>query len=147
MSTVTKGSTTGRRAGLSKKMAQLRPARPADATLLFQWRAEPAVSQFQPLLNISLERLEADLALQEWAKFYRGEQEKFQWIILAADEAAGWITLVVTSWEHGLAEVGFSLATSFQRRSLMPQAPQLLLVEIFLRTSLERLEARCAVEN
>lgn len=142
-----KGSIRGQSARPSKKLADLRPARPADAALLFRWRAEPAVSQFQPLLDVSLDRLEADLASQEWDKFSRGEQEKFQWIILAEDEDAGWVTLVVTSWEHRLAELGYSLATKFQRRGLMPQALQLVLVEIFLRTSLERLEARCAVQN
>ena len=129
------------------RLTSLRPARPQDGTLLFQWRTEPAVAHFQPLLEVSVGQLVAELTPQDWEKFSNGEQEKFQWIILSADEAAGWITLVVTSWDHCLAEIGYSLATSFQRQRIMPEALQQVLVEIFLRTSLERVEARCAIEN
>jgi RimJ/RimL family protein N-acetyltransferase len=131
----------------SSKLVQLRPARAEDAALLLKWRFEPAVAQFQPLLNIPLDQLEADLVPQDWEKFSTGEQDKFQWIIMVGEAAAGWVTLVVTSWDHGLAEVGYSLATVFQRQRLMPPALQLVLVEVFLRTSLARLEARCAIEN
>lgn len=131
----------------SLHLLQLRPARPADATLLARWRTEPAVAEFQPLPDVPVDQMVAYLAPQDWDKFSHGEQERFQWIILAANEAAGWISLIVTSWDHGLAEIGYSLATPFQRKRLMPQALHLALVEIFLRTSLERVEARCAIEN
>jgi ribosomal-protein-alanine N-acetyltransferase len=54
---------------------------------------------------------------------------------------------VVSNWEHGLAEVGYALSTQFQSRGLMTEALGLLLVDLFANTTLERVEARCAVEN
>ncbi len=127
--------------------ASLRPGHPADAPLLLGWRAEPSVREFQPLADVSLSQLRAELASQRVQDLYRGRGDKFQWIVLADGEPAGWITLVVTNWEHGLAELGYALATGYQRRGLMPQALSLLLAELFFKTGLERLEARCSVDN
>ena len=125
----------------------LRPARSADALYLSQWRDEPTVRQFQPLGRTSLSQLQAELGRQEMTDLYRGKGDKFQWIIRLEDRPIGWITLVITNWDHGLAEMGYALSTSFQRRGLMPQALTQLLAELFLRTKLERIEARCAVDN
>jgi ribosomal-protein-alanine N-acetyltransferase len=62
-------------------------------------------------------------------------------------QPAGWITLVVSNWEHGLAEVGYALSTVFQSRGVMSDALAILLDDLFHNTLLERVEARCAVEN
>jgi ribosomal-protein-alanine N-acetyltransferase len=105
------------------------------------------VRQFQPLGSASLAQLQAELGRQKMTDLYRGKGDKFQWIIRLDEQPIGWITLVVTNWDHGLAEMGYALSTPFQRRSLMPQALTQLLSELFLRTKLERLEARCAVDN
>ena len=125
----------------------LRPARASDAVLLNRWRGEPSVRQFQPLGTAPLAQLRAELNHQQISDLYRGHGEKFQWIVRFEDSAAGWITLVVTNWDHGLAELGYALSTPFQKRGLMPQALTLLIADLFLRTKLERLEARCAVDN
>ncbi len=127
--------------------AALRPGHPADAPLLRGWRAEPSVREFQPLADVSLAQLRAELAGQRVQDLYRGRGDKFQWIVLADGEPAGWITLVVTNWEHGLAELGYALATGYQRRGLMAQALALLVADLFLKTPLERLEARCSIDN
>ena len=125
----------------------LRPALPGDAALLFRWREEPSVRRYQPLQSASVADLRTDLARQRPEELYRGRGERFQWIILAETAPVGWITLAVTSWEHALAEVGYALTTRFQNRGVMSQALQLLVADLFLATPLERLEARCAVEN
>jgi RimJ/RimL family protein N-acetyltransferase len=125
----------------------LRAAVPGDAALLRQWRGEPSVRQYQPLGAASLNQLSAELARQRMSDLYRGQGEKFQWIVRCDEQPAGWITLVVTNWEHGLAEIGYALSTRFQMRGLMLQALQLLLVDVFLHTKLHRIEARCAVGN
>jgi ribosomal-protein-alanine N-acetyltransferase len=67
--------------------------------------------------------------------------------VVCDGQPAGWITLVVSNWEHGLAEVGYALSTPFQRRGLMTEALRQLLEDLFANTTLERIEARCAVEN
>ena len=102
---------------------------------------------FQPLSDLSVSQLRSDVANQRMADLYRSRGEKFQWIVLVDEDAAGWITLVVSNWEHGLAEVGYALSSSYQRRGVMVEALADLLDEIFHRTTLERIEARCAVDN
>jgi ribosomal-protein-alanine N-acetyltransferase len=125
----------------------LRAATPRDAELLRLWRSEPSVRRFQPLNDLSTGQLRSDVANQRIGDLYRGRGEKFQWIVEADGYPAGWITLVVSNWEHGLAEVGYALSTPFQGRGLMAPALELLLDDLFTGTSLERIEARCAVEN
>ncbi len=125
----------------------LRPTREGDADLLNLWRQEASVVRFQPLGSVSLQRLRAELAAQNHRDLHRGRGEKFQWVVLHGRQPAGWITLVPTNWEHGLAEIGYALSTPFQRRGIAPQALRQLLAELFLNTSLERIEARCAIEN
>lgn len=125
----------------------LRPATLADAASLKRWREESSVGRHQPLGDVSLAQLRAELAGYRPEALYSGRGEKFQWIITADGESAGWITLVVTNWEHGLAEFGYALATAYQHRGLMAQAIEQLLADLFLNTVIERLEARCSVEN
>jgi ribosomal-protein-alanine N-acetyltransferase len=96
---------------------------------------------------VSLQRLRAELAAQNHRDLHRGRGDKFQWIVQHGRQPAGWITLVPTNWEHGLAEIGYALSTPFQRQGIAPQALQQLLSEVFLNSSLERVEARCAVDN
>jgi ribosomal-protein-alanine N-acetyltransferase len=125
----------------------LRPARPPDAPLLHRWRAEPSVRRHQPLSDAGVADLRADLARQRPEELFRGRGERYQWIVEVEREAAGWITLAVASWEHGIAEIGYALATRWQGRGVMPDALTLLLAELFGQTALERIEARCSVEN
>lgn len=131
----------------SSPAVTLRPAAPRDAELLRQWRAETSVRRYQPLNDLPTSQLRADVASQRISELYRGQGDKFQWIIQVDGHPAGWITLVVSNWEHGLAEVGYALSTQFQSRGLMTEALGLLLVDLFANTTLERVEARCAVEN
>lgn len=125
----------------------LRAAVPRDAELLRQWRAEPSVRRFQPLNELPTAQLRADVASQRMGDLYRGRGEKFQWIVEADGAAAGWITLVVSNWEHGLAEVGYALSSEYQNRGLMTEALAQLLDDLFHNSLLERVEARCATEN
>jgi ribosomal-protein-alanine N-acetyltransferase len=125
----------------------LRPAVPADAPSLATWRAEPSVRRHQPLQEASVADLRADLVRQRPADLYRARGDRFQWIVVAEHDAVGWITLAVTSWEQGVAEVGYALTTAAQGLGIMPIALTQLLAELFGRTPLERIEARCSVEN
>lgn len=131
----------------SPRRISLRPSYPADAPLLQRWRREPSVRRHQPLAEVTLGQLRAELAGNRVDDLYRSRGDKFQWIIVADGEAAGWITLVVANWEHGLAELGYALSAEYQNRGLMAEALNLLLADLFFRTSLERVEARCAVGN
>ncbi|MEE2778331.1 MAG: GNAT family protein [Acidobacteriota bacterium] len=125
----------------------LRPARVSDAALFRDWRAEPSVRRHQPLRDIAVSQIRADVAAQNIDDLYRSRGERFQWVIELRSTPVGWITLVVANWEHGLCEMGFALSSPYQGQGLMVQALALLLPEIFLHTSLYRVEARCSVEN
>jgi ribosomal-protein-alanine N-acetyltransferase len=125
----------------------LRAASPRDAELLRQWRAETSVRRFQPLNDLPTSQLRADVASQRMSELYRGQGDKFQWIIQVDAQPAGWITLVVSNWEHGLAEVGYALSTAYQSQGLMTEALGQLLEDLFSNTNLERVEARCAIDN
>lgn len=125
----------------------LRPVVPADAEHLKRWRGEWSVRRFQPLHDLTASQLRSDVAGQRIKNLYRGRGDKFQWIIELDREPVGWITLVVSNWEHGLAEVGYALTTESQGRGVMVRALLRLLNELFVRTTLERVEARCAIDN
>ncbi|KAB2965415.1 MAG: GNAT family N-acetyltransferase [Thermoanaerobaculia bacterium] len=125
----------------------LRPATPADAPALAAWRSEPSVRRHQPLQEVVVADLRADLARQRPADLYRSRGDRFQWIVLADRQAVGWITLAITSWEQGVAEVGYALTSEAQGRGLMAPALEQLLAELFGQTAIERLEARCSVDN
>lgn len=126
---------------------RIRPARAADAALLKAWRDEPSVGRFQPLGQATVAQLRAELLQQDPLDLARGRGGKFQWIIEADKRPAGWMTLVVANWEHGLAELGYALSTPYQGRGIVPRALDVLVSVLFRETRIERIEARCAVEN
>jgi RimJ/RimL family protein N-acetyltransferase len=126
---------------------EVRAARPEDAALLHLWRAEKSVRRYQPLASLSTSQLRAELAARRAEDLWRSRGDRFDWIILVHRQPAGWITLVVHSWEHGLAECGYSLSTPFQGRGLMQLALTRLITDLFSRTRLHRLEARTAIAN
>lgn len=125
----------------------LRTATPADAPSLAAWRSEPSVRRHQPLQEVSVADLRADLARQRPSDLYRSRGDRFQWIVLADRRPVGWITLALASWEQGVAEVGYALTTDAQGRGIIVPALEQLLAELFGHTAIERIEARCSVEN
>ena len=130
-----------------RSSVQIRPVRESDAPLFRTWRGEPSVRRFQPLRDVPLSKIRNDIATQSIDDLYRSRGERFQWVIEVDGRAAGWITLVVGNWDHGLCETGFALSTAFHGQGVMTQALTLLLPELFLRSTIERVEARCAVQN
>ncbi len=129
------------------RTVSVRPVHPGDSVLLDRWRREPEVRRHQPLNDSTVAQLYSELSHQHVNDLYQGRGEKFQWVVLADGHPAGWITLVVTNWTHGLAEIGYALSTAFQRQGLMPQALRIILRDLFTRTGLRRIEARCAIQN
>jgi RimJ/RimL family protein N-acetyltransferase len=125
----------------------LRPATPRDADLLRRWRGEPSIRRYQPLNELTTAQLRSDVAGQRMGDLHKSRGEKFQWIVQVEGEPAGWLTLVVSNWEHGLAEVGYALSSAYQGRGVMTRALALLLADLFAHTALEWIEARCPVGN
>ena len=128
---------------------RLRRAEPADAAFLHAVRAEPSAARFQPLRSYSERRLRQLIELRAGAPLDRHLDAKVQWVILADDRAAGWITLDVTSREHGIGAVGYTVSEAFRGRGIATSALRILIDIAFAprQLDLERLEAVAAVEN
>lgn len=138
----------GTRAGeIAIPKITLRPAGPTDAQHLARWRREPSIRRFQPLPELDVESLEADLRRQDHRDLRRRRGEKFQWLVEVDGDAVGWVTLAVINWEHGLGEIGYAMTTAWQGRGIMRRALRMLLQDLFATTKLERIEARCASAN
>lgn len=133
--------------GRSSRTVSLRAAVAGDAPLLARWRDEESIRRHQPLRDLDLGELRDEISALRPSDLWRSQGDRFQWIVLADREPVGWITLQIVTWEHGLAELGYSLTTREQGKGLMPVALRLLLTDLFTGTALRRLEARCAVEN
>ncbi len=133
--------------GETSPVIGIRAARPGDAPLLLHWRSEPSIRRHQPLAPASLEKVRAELRAQRHSELFQGRGPRFQWIIEADSRPAGWITLAITNWPHGLCEVGYALSTPYQGRGLMAPILVDFCTDLFQRTCLHRIEARCSVEN
>jgi ribosomal-protein-alanine N-acetyltransferase len=132
-----------------KPAVTLRRATAVDAKVLHAIRSEPSARQFQPLRQVPIERLERMLADRAEAVLNRDFDGKAQWVIEVDGEPAGWITLDVTSREHGVASVGYTVSETFRGRGVATAALIQLVSLAFARDglNLSRLEAIAAVDN
>jgi RimJ/RimL family protein N-acetyltransferase len=130
-------------------LVALRRATAADAPCLHRIRSEPSASRFQPLRPYSLDRLARMLAARATLPLDGTLEGKVQWVIEVDGACAGWITLDITSREHGIAAVGYTIAEAFRGQGIASQAVTLLIGIAFdpAGIALERLEAVAAVEN
>lgn len=128
---------------------QLRRAEPADAAFFHAVRAEPAAGRFQPLRLYTERELRKAIHKRSTAPLDPHLDGKVQWVILASDCSAGWISLDVTSREHGIGAVGYTVSEAFHGRGIASRALRLVIGIGFAPrlVNLERLEAIVAVEN
>lgn len=127
----------------------IRRATAVDAEILLGIRAEPSAGRFQPLRSYSLERLRNILRLRDSDPLDATFSAKAQWVIACDETPAGWITLDVTSREHGVAAVGYTVAEEFRGQRVASSALGLAIEIAFdpCGLDLSRLEAVAAVEN
>jgi len=127
----------------------LRRAGEHDAALLSAIREEPSAARYQPLRPYSEERLRSLLRQRAELPLDRTLDAKVQWVILAEDDAVGWITLDVTSREHAIGSVGYTVRESARGRGIA-RAALVALVSLAFDLdgpALERLEAVTATAN
>ena len=112
-------------------------------------RAEPSVRRYQPIHQHTVERMAAILLRRESTPLDRVLVGKAQWVIECEGQCAGWVSLDVTSREHGIASVGYSVSESFRGRGLATGAVREIIAFAFDRDgpALARLEATAAVQN
>lgn len=132
---------------MTRSPIAVRPIEARDAPLLQLWRSEESVRRHQPLAPFTTGELRAEISSRRHHDLWAERGGRFDWIIEVDGRPAGWVTLVVHSWEHGLAEWGYALSTAYQGRGIMRRALGEILPQLFRRTSLYRIEARCSTDN
>jgi len=128
---------------------RLRNPKFSDAELIFSWRKEDGIRAHQPLNLLTIDQIRADLERTLTNELPDYTRERFQWIVERSEDAQaiGWITLSVRSWEHQIAEIGYSLSERFQRNGYGVEMLNLVLQKAFYEAHLYRVEAKCSVDN
>lgn len=127
----------------------VRRSRADDAEAILAIRQHPATRRYQPLEPGTLAGLRRTLSERGALPLAPDTGGKAQWIITVDDRVAGWITIDITSREHGIASVGYALAPEHHGKGIMPVA-LLRVISIAFDPeglALERLEAVAAVDN
>jgi len=127
----------------------LRRAQPSDAARILAWRREPSANRYQPLQPRELASMEAELAARAVPAIGPELIDKVQWIVQAAGEPAGWITLTVTSRDHTTGSIGYTIGARYRRRGYAGAAVRAVISLAFAAdgADLDRLEAVAAVAN
>jgi len=100
----------------------LRRAEPEDATTIHAWRCEPSAARFQPLRPLTVDQVRIQLQRRHQEPLDTTLNGEVQWLIFDQGSPAGWITLEVTSREHGIAAVGYTVAAAHGGRGLATAA-------------------------
>lgn len=132
------------------RFVELTRSIPADARDLHTIRCEPSASRHQPLRRYSIADLASLLDARGRDPLTPEFAGKVQWTIRAAGEVCGWVSLDVTSREHGLGSVGYTIGERWRGQGIATRA---LASAIDLGAfdpailALERLDAVAAVGN
>lgn len=127
----------------------LRRATPDDATILHAWRAEPSARRYQPLHQLPRPELRRQLAERAAIPLNAHAEGKLQWVIEAGATPVGWLSLTITSREHGIGAVGYTIGERWRGRGYATAAVLAALPLAFSPTALAlaRLEAVAAIDN
>lgn len=127
----------------------IRRAEPGDASLLHAWRSEPSTRRYQPTAQLDVDTLRRQLADRQKTELSTTVVGKMQWMIQFEREPVGWISLDITSREHGIASVGYTVGERFRGKRIAASA-LCKLIEIAFDPdllALARLEANVAAGN
>ncbi|MBA2276945.1 MAG: GNAT family N-acetyltransferase [Chloroflexia bacterium] len=100
----------------------IRRAEPEDAAIILRWRLEPSTSHFQPLRPRTVDELRTRLQQRRSEPLDTTLDSEVQWTILDNGIPAGWVRLEVTSREHRVGSVGYTVATAHRGRGLATAA-------------------------
>ena len=127
----------------------LRRVGPGDAELIHAWRGAAATRAYQPIVQMGLEEVRRMLRDRAVSRVEPMATGKLQWMVLAGEEPAGWISLDVVSRGHAAAAVGYTIAPHLHGQGIGTAALTALLPTAFepTRLNLARLEGVAAVDN
>lgn len=127
----------------------LRRATVGDAEMFVAWRAQPSVRRYQPILQLSIEEMRSTLggrAREQVSPVFDG---KVQWVVLADEIPAGWVSLTVVNRSNAIANVGYTISEEFRGHRLASRGLRLACAIAFDREGLaiDRIEANCTTTN
>jgi RimJ/RimL family protein N-acetyltransferase len=127
----------------------IRRATADDAPIMVEWRAQPSVRKYQPILQIPEADLRKTLRQREGGEISPAFDGKMNWIVLSDGLPCGWVSLTVVQREHRIGNVGYTIAEGFRGQKLAGRALRLVCDVAFdpAGFALERLEANCTTEN
>ena len=127
----------------------IRRATIADAPAIHALRSEASARRYQPLKQVPLDTLLHSLAQRAEAPLDQSLEGKVQFLILAADRPAGWVTLDVTNRDHAVGSIGYTVGEAFRGQGVATAAARQMVELAFDEDGgdLHRLEAVAAVDN
>lgn len=127
----------------------LRRATAADAERLHEIRSEASASVHQPLKPYGLNELREVLERRVSDRLDPDFAGKAQFAVKFEGATVGWVSLDVTSREHGVASVGYTIAEAARGRGIATAAVRQIIALAFDPTgpNLDRLEAVASFHN
>lgn len=124
----------------------LRPLTPADAADIFAYASDPEVARtttWHPHTSIDASR-----EFIAWAqhRYDMGAPEPFGMVLKATNTVIGACGLTPT-WAHQRGELGYALGRPYWGQGLTTEAVRAVVAYGFTSLRLNRIEARCMVEN
>ncbi|WP_239164830.1 GNAT family N-acetyltransferase [Actinoplanes palleronii] len=125
----------------------LRRFRASDAVALAEYRSDPGVARYQSW-DAPFPLNKADLAVRNFAESSPDKPGWFQYAIELTAERVLVGDVAVRLHDNGRqAEIGFTLATAYQKRGLATEAVSAVLDRLFRLQGLHRVMGECDARN
>ncbi len=126
---------------------KIRRARDSDAQQLAVWRDMDEVRRYQPILPIPPSMLRRRLRREGAASLAEERGHALTWIVIADDDAAGWVSLRNIDWYSRSAGLGFAVAPLAEGKGIARAGVSQVLDLAFGPGRLQRIEADCDIDN
>ena len=125
----------------------LRKMTPGDAAAVFAYASDPEVTRYvlwETHRSVEDSRAFLDLTVR---KYEGGGEPDWGMVYKGDGRFVGTCGFVGWSREHARAEMGYVLNPRYRGRGLVPEAVRAMIAFGFEKMDLNRVEARCVVEN
>ncbi len=116
---------------------------------LIKWRDQPEIGEHQPITRLSRDQFLSFIHSQKSSHFYDLVDREYILIItdVVLDLPVGWVTLEVSSQQHGLIRLGYSIGLGHWGLGYATAAVRTVLSQLFSNTPIMRVEADCSIHN
>lgn len=125
----------------------LRPAYPRDARLIQAWRRDSRIAAAQLLVDKSTQEIARELSCATAIDLYLGHADKFMWIVLCDETAAGWVAVSPDPACLRSAELSYAISERYEGQGMMTRALAMLLRQLPFDSQVRELTARCFAWN